>query len=92
MFSHDEERVRAERARAVGLFRYSLIREAADPGLTTKQRGRVVRGLADGEHQGPFGLPVRVSRATAAVGQTISRMATSRATRRARADVVRFIV
>jgi putative transposase len=64
VFSHDEERVRAERARAVGLFRYSLIREAADPGLTTKQRGRVVRGLADGEHQGPFGQPVRVSRAT----------------------------
>ena len=27
-FSQDEERVRAERARAVGLFRYSLIREA----------------------------------------------------------------
>ena len=25
-FSHDEERVRAERARAIGLFRYSLIR------------------------------------------------------------------
>jgi len=25
-FSHDEERVRAERARGIGLFRYSLIR------------------------------------------------------------------
>ena len=46
-FSHDEERVRAERARAVGLFRYSLIREAADPKLSTKQRGRLVRALAE---------------------------------------------
>lgn len=61
-FSHDEERVRAERARAVGLFRYSLVREAADPKLTTKQRGRLVRALAEREHEGPSGTPVRVSR------------------------------
>ena len=62
---HDrEEQVRAERARAVGLFRYSLIREAADPRLSTKQRGRLVRDLAEREHPGPFGQPVRVSRAT----------------------------
>lgn len=63
-FSHDEEQVRAERARAIGLFRYSLIREAADSRLSTKQRGRIVRALAEGEHEGPFGHPVRVSRAT----------------------------
>jgi putative transposase len=63
-FSHDEERVRAERARAAGLFRYSLIREAADKKLSTKQRGRLVRALAEREHEGPFGQPVRVSRAT----------------------------
>ncbi len=63
-FSHDEERVRAERARAVGLFRYSLIREAADARLTTRARGRLVRAIAEREHQGPFGAPVRVSRAT----------------------------
>ena len=63
-FSHDEERVRAERARAVGLFRYSLIRQAADKTLSTKQRGRVVRALAQREHEGPFGQPVRVSRVT----------------------------
>lgn len=62
--SHDEERVRAERARAIGLFRYSLIRQAADPKLSTKQRGRLVRALAAAEHEGPFGQPVRVSRAT----------------------------
>ena len=63
-FSHDEERVRAERARAIGLFRYALIREAADRQLSTKQRGRLVRVLAEREHEGPFGAPVRVSRAS----------------------------
>ena len=63
-FSHDEERVRAERARAVGLFRYALIREAADRRLSTKQRGRLVRALAQRDHEGPFGRPVRVSRAS----------------------------
>ena len=62
---HDkQEQVRAERARAVGLFRYSLIREAADPKLSTKQRGQLVRVLAEAEHVGPSGTPVRVSRAT----------------------------
>ena len=61
---HGEDQVRAERARAVGLFRYALIREAADPQLSTRQRGRLVRELAAGEHSGPFGAPVRVSRAT----------------------------
>src|SRR5487761_2298248 len=62
--SHDEERMRAERARAIGLFRYALIREAADAKLSTKQRGRLVRALADAGHQGPFGAPVRGSRPT----------------------------
>ncbi|HEX5877863.1 MAG TPA: DDE-type integrase/transposase/recombinase [Actinomycetota bacterium] len=62
---HDrEEQVRAERARAIGLFRYGLIREAADPRLSTKQRGRLVRDLAGREHPGPFGTPVRVARPT----------------------------
>ncbi len=64
MTGRDEEQVRAERARTVGLFRYALIREAADSELTTRQRGRLVRALAQAEHQGPFGQPVRVSRAT----------------------------
>ena len=54
----DEEARRAGRARAVALFRYSLIREAADPGLSTRQRGRLVRELAAREHAGPFGEPV----------------------------------
>lgn len=60
----DEEKARGERARAIGLFRYSLIREAADPQHSTKQRGRLVRALVQVEHAGPFGQPVRVSRAT----------------------------
>ncbi|HEY5849055.1 MAG TPA: DDE-type integrase/transposase/recombinase [Microlunatus sp.] len=64
MTGRDEKQVRAERARTVGLFRYALIREAADSELTTRQRGRLVRALAQAEHQGPFGQPVRVSRAT----------------------------
>jgi transposase len=46
------------------LFRYSLTREAADRRLSTKQRGRLVRVLAEREHVGPSGAPVRVSRAT----------------------------
>jgi putative transposase len=60
----DEGGRRAERAREVGLFRYGLIRPAADPELTTRQRGRLVRELAAVEHAGPFGDRVRVSRVT----------------------------
>ena len=55
---------RAGRAREIGLFRYALIREAADEALSTKARGRLVRELADTEHAGPFGQRVRVSRVT----------------------------
>jgi putative transposase len=62
--SHKEQQRRAERAREIALFRYALIREAADPGLSTRQRGRLVRDLAAAEHRGPSGRPVRVSRAT----------------------------
>lgn len=53
---------RAERARDVALFRYALIREAADGSLTTRQRGVLVRRLAAIEHTGPGGEKVRVSR------------------------------
>jgi putative transposase len=59
-----EAQRRAERAREVALFRYALLREAADPQLTTRQRGRLVRALAEREHLGPHGEPVRVSRQT----------------------------
>jgi len=60
----EEERRRAARAEQVALFCYQLIREAADPGLTTRQRGRLVRELAAAGHPGPFGQSVRVSRPT----------------------------
>jgi putative transposase len=53
---------RAEVARDIALFRYALIRQAADPALSTKQRGQLVRALAASEHTGPFGRPVRYSR------------------------------
>jgi putative transposase len=59
-----EQARRADRSRAVGLFRYALVREAADPALTARQRGRLVRALADTEHVGPDGTRVRVSRKT----------------------------
>ena len=59
-----QDRVAAERARAVGLFRYGVIRDAADAELSTKARGRLVRALAEAEHPGPFGRPVRISRST----------------------------
>ena len=55
---------RVDRAREVGLFRYALIRTAADPALSTRQRGRLVRDLAAREHTGPFGERVRISRVT----------------------------
>lgn len=64
MSNAEEERRRAARTEQVALFRYRLIREAADPGLTTRQRGRLVRDLAAREHLGPFGQSVRVSRPT----------------------------
>ena len=54
----------SDRARQIGLFRYALIRTAADPALSARQRGRLVRAVAAAEHPGPDGRPVRVSRAT----------------------------
>lgn len=56
--------MRADRARKIALWRYQLIREPADPAYSTRQRGRMVRDLAEREHPGPFGTPVRVARAT----------------------------
>jgi putative transposase len=60
----DEVAARTERARAIGLFRYELIREAADPGLSSKARGRLVREIAAGEHLDPAGRRRRISRDT----------------------------
>jgi putative transposase len=61
---HDEVAARAERARAIGLFRYQLIREPADPGLSSKARGRLVREIAAREHTDPAGRRRRISRDT----------------------------
>src|SRR5450756_2860266 len=55
---------RADQAQQIGLFRYALIRPVADPRLTTRQRGPLVRELAGQDHLGPFGDRVRVSRVT----------------------------
>ncbi|NMM32910.1 MAG: transposase [Phycicoccus sp.] len=59
-----DEGDRAQRAQEIGLFRYALIRPVADPALTTRQRGPLVRELSEQEHLGPFGDRVRVSRVT----------------------------
>lgn len=53
-----------DRATEIGLFRYALIREAADQQLGARARGRLVRALAEVEHTGPFGSRVSVSRVT----------------------------
>ncbi|MYU17540.1 helix-turn-helix domain-containing protein [Streptomyces sp. SID8361] len=62
--SEDEGRRRAEKARQVGLFRYSLVQDLLDNGLTTRERGRLARELAEKEHTDPFGRQVKVSRGT----------------------------
>ena len=54
---------RKDRAEKIALFRYQLIREAADDAVTARQRGPMVRALA-GEHPGPFGEVVHVSKDT----------------------------
>ena len=51
-----------DRHRDVALFRYSLIREAADASLSKAERGALVRALARREHTGPGGTRVQVSR------------------------------
>ncbi|WP_249019414.1 DDE-type integrase/transposase/recombinase [Conexibacter sp. S30A1] len=53
-----------DRRREIGLFRYTLIRDAADEGLSKAERGRLVRSLAGREHVGPDGQLVRVARGT----------------------------
>lgn len=54
---------RKDRAEKIALFRYQLIREAADEQITPRQRGPMVRALA-GTHPGPFGQDVHVSKDT----------------------------
>lgn len=53
-----------DRATEVALFRYALIREAADPALSTRRRGRLVREIAAGSHTHPDGTQITVGRST----------------------------
>lgn len=50
--------------RELGLFRYALIRDAADAALSKAERGRLVRALAEREHVAPDGRLVSVGRTT----------------------------
>jgi Helix-turn-helix domain len=46
------------------LFRYELIQDVIDPQLSARQRGKMVRELAQAIHTDPFGEPAQVSRQT----------------------------
>lgn len=59
-----EAAARRQRAQTIALWRWSLIEPAMDAALTSRQRGQIVRGLAAGEHAGPWGPAVSVSRKT----------------------------
>jgi len=61
-FIDDQDAARKARAQDVALFRYRLIAPALEPGVTGRQRGRLVRGIAAQVHTGPSGGPARVSR------------------------------
>jgi putative transposase len=50
--------------RELSLFRYALIRDAADPVLSKAERGRLVRALSEREHVAPDGRLVRIARGT----------------------------
>ncbi len=65
MTAMDEEMAaRAARAREWALFRYALVRPAADPQLSPRERGLLVRELAGQQHRDPHGRLVRVGRST----------------------------
>ena len=65
MSSAEHERLlRRARMQDAALFRYRLIGPALEEGLSTRQRGKVVRGLAGRVHAGPGGRGVQVSRKT----------------------------
>lgn len=51
-----------ERRRDIALFGYTPIREAADAGLTPRERGELVRTLAARDHIEPGGAHARVAR------------------------------
>ena len=53
-----------DRAQEIGLFRWQVVGEATDVSLSARERGRLVRALAEREHLGPDGRWVRVTRTT----------------------------
>ena len=53
-----------DRSDDIALFRYGIIRAAADERLSKAERGLLVRALAAQSHTGPGGEPVQVSRQT----------------------------
>ena len=56
------EEPKHHRAEDIALFRYGIIREAADETLSKAKRGQLVRELASMAHMGVDGVPVVVSR------------------------------
>jgi putative transposase len=59
-----DKKARLERAREAGLFRYSLVQELLEPGLSQAERGWRARELAGRVHEGPGGRRVTVSYST----------------------------
>ncbi len=59
-----DQKARLERARETGLFRYSLVQELLEPGLSLAERGWRARGMAARAHEGPGGRRVTVSYST----------------------------
>ena len=53
-----------DRAQEIGLFRWQIVGEATDVSLSARERGRLVRALAEREHLAPDGRWVRVGRNT----------------------------
>jgi putative transposase len=64
MSKPERKKSRADRARDIALYRYSLIRSLADPSLSPAERGQLVRELAAQVRIGPSGQSVTVSRAS----------------------------
>ncbi len=53
-----------DRAQEIGLFRWKIVGEATDISLSARERGRLVRALAEREHLDPDGCWVRIGRNT----------------------------
>ena len=59
-----DKKARLERARATGLFRYSLVQELTDPGLSLAERGWRAREMAGARPRGAGRAAGQVSRKT----------------------------